>query len=70
MGGKWRMPTAVMSNRDIFEYDSSNKAIHERAQLKITNLDDESLRAFARAQAENKSTNIVAHTIAEERLNE
>lgn len=48
-------------------YDHGN---HEVAEQQIINLYNETLQIFERAQAENKSTNLIARTIAEERLNE
>lgn len=42
----------------------------ERARRQIINLYDETLRIFERAQAEDKPTNQIARTIAEERLND
>lgn len=42
----------------------------ERARQQIINLYDETLSIFVRAQAEDKPTNYIARTIAEERLND
>lgn len=41
----------------------------ERARQQIIHLYDETLSIFERAQAEDKPTNVIARTIAEERLN-